>query len=95
MKEALHGPQRLPGGIMKLSESSNIDAWKNSKQCKINRGYLLPHYFDTNSNLMNESLIRTMLGEIMIGINNMDKWKHVMGLTVKRFKFPVNGQVNY
>ena len=82
---------------MKLSESSNIDAWKNSKQCKINRGYLLPHYFDTNSNLMNESLIRTMLGEIMIGIDNMDKWKQIMGLAVKRIRLPgrsQTGQVN-
>ena len=80
---------------MKLQESSNIDAWKNSEQCKQNRGYLLPHYFDAGSELMNESLISTMLGEVMIGIDNMDKWEQVMGLTVKRVKFPFDGQVNY
>ena len=79
---------------MKLHGSSNIDAWKNSKQCKINRGYLLPHYFDAKSDLMNESLIRDMLGEIMIGIDNMDKWKQVMGLTVKRIRRPGRNQTS-
>ena len=81
---------------MKLQESSNIDAWKNSEQCKQNRGYLLPHYFDAGSELMNESLISTMLGEVMIGIDNMDKWEQVMGLRVKKVKLPGDqtGQVN-
>ena len=82
---------------MKLPVLSNIDAWKNSKQCKINRGYLIPHYFDAKSDLMNESLIRTMLGEIMIGIDNLNKWEKVMGLTAKRVKLPGRnqaGQVN-
>ena len=82
---------------MKLPVLSNIDAWKNSKQCKINRGYLLPHYFDAKSDLMNESLISRMLGEIMIGIDNLNKWEKVMGLTVERVKLPgrnQTGQVN-
>ena len=66
----------------------------NSEQCRINRGYLLPHYFDAKSDLMNESLIRDMLGEIMIGIDNMDKWKQVMGLTVKRIRRPGRNQTS-
>ena len=78
---------------MKFPDSSNIEAWKNYKQCKDNRGDLLPYYFDPNSNLMNESVIRTLLGELMIGINNMEKWKEVMGLRVMRNEFPINGQV--
>ena len=97
MKETLDGPRGLPGGIMKFHESSNIDVWKNYEKCKVNRGYLLPHYFDAKSDLMNESLIRNMLGEIMIGIDNLNTWEKVMGLTAERVKLPgrnQTGQVN-
>ena len=93
MTEALDGGRFDPGGIMKFPHSSNIEAWRNAEQCKDNRGDLVPYYFDPNSNLMNESLIRTLLGEIMIGIDNSEKWKDVMGLKVKRIDFPFKGQV--
>ena len=72
---------------MKFPDSSNIEAWKNSEQCKDNRGDLLPYYFDPDSNLRNESIIRTLLGELMIGIDNTEKWKDVMGLLYGMFSF--------
>ena len=84
MKEALDGGRYDPGGIMKFPDSSIIDEWKNAEKCKDNRGDLLPYFFDPNSNIMNETVIRTLLGENMIGIDNMEKWKEVMGLKIMR-----------
>ena len=92
MKQILDGTLAIDG-LMEFPNSADINAWKTWKQCKNNRGDLLPYFFDPNSNLLNESLIRTLLGEIMIGIDNTDKWEQVMGLKVMRDRFPFNGQV--
>ena len=93
MTEALDGTRWGSGGIMKFPQSSNIESWKNAEQCKNNRGHMLPYYFDPNSNLMNESVIRTLLGEIMIGNDKTGKLEEVMGLKKERRNLPINSQV--
>ena len=89
MKHALDG--RFDDGIMKFPHSSNSATWKNDQDCKDRRGDLLPYYFDPNTSLKNESVIRNLIGEVMLGINNGEKWKQVTGREFQKIKL---GQVN-
>ena len=94
MKQIFEGKEAAPGGIMKFPEPASIEEWKNYKYCRDNRYNLLPYYFDPNSKLRNESVIKTLLGEIMIGINNTDELEQVLGLRVARIYSPFIGQVD-